>query len=107
MKDEDGALSDILAIRRHSSEIIIPPQTDELHDDSLQRVQFIYPLDRARYQYSNAEAGLVAEEKENKERRQTFCSQLLILFQQRHQQSRSSYRYKETEEGELSNSLKT
>ena len=36
-----------------------------------------------------------------------FCSQLLILFQQRHQQSRSSYRYKETEKGELSNSLKT
>ena len=91
---------DIRAIRRHASEIILSTKTDELPDDSLQWVQFVYTVDRARDQCSNAEGGLVAEEKENEERRQTFSSQLLVLFQQRYQQSRSSNRHQETEEGE-------
>ena len=49
-----------------------------------------------------AEARLGAEEKERKERKQT-----MFLHHERCRRSRSSYRYQETEEGELSNSFKT
>ena len=66
---------------------------------------YIYPMNRARDQYSIAEAGLVAEEKEHEERRQTLSSQPLIFCF--NDVSEAVVTDKETEEGELSNSLKT
>ena len=100
-------LGDIRAIRRPWA------------DYSTKRVQFIYPVDRARDHDSITEAGLGAERKERKEGvrgahtrtegRQSFPLQWEVhnLSRQRCQQSRSNYRYKEIEEGESSNSLTT
>ena len=92
-----GKLGDIRAIRRPWA------------DYSTKRVQFIYPVDRARDHYSITEAGLGAERKERQEGvrsahtrtegRQTFPLQWevqKILSRQRCHQSRSNYRYKES-----------
>ena len=65
-KDEDGELSDIRAMRKHSGEMIISPR-QELSGRFLTRVHFISTVDRARDQCTNAEAGLVVGGKDSKE----------------------------------------
>ena len=47
-KDEDGELSSIRAIRRHSGEDDYPTKTEDLSGRFLTRVQFIFSLDRDR-----------------------------------------------------------
>ena len=103
-KDEDGELNNIRAIRRHSGEDDYYTKTEELSDRGSSTRSLLYI----------AEAELVVSgEKERKEDVHTlvrneekhFLLYILELFRQECQRSRSSYRYKEIEEGELSNSL--
>ena len=87
-KDEDGKISDIRAIRRHSSEIITPSRLNYImfhykesdthteegitqrNGDTQRKWHTVYCEDQARDQHYVAKAGLVTEEKERKEENQ-------------------------------------
>ena len=73
-KDENGELRYIRSIQGHSGGMIISPRLMNYVMILHRWKQVIYHVGRARDQYSKAEAGLMAGEKERKEGRQTIFS---------------------------------
>ena len=79
-KDEDGELEYIRAIQGHSGGIIVPPRLMNNVMIPHKWKEFFYHVGRARDQYSIAETGLVAGEKNEKKDGKQFSSLLSILW---------------------------